>query len=504
LPKITAHRGIWGLHHENTLEAVALALAEGVDYVEIDVRLTSDGQVVVIHDETLARIWGLDRRVDELTWNLVSGLRVDSPAGVEQRIPLLSEVLDLFDGRGADTPTLLIDMDHLAVALPAWNIAGKSRADVAWCGYLPAMQAIRDADPEAEIWMPWNHPGLPLTADLEVLKPTYINSNHLVLSKADIAVLHARGQQVSVWTVDEAAAQRWAIDAGVDAITTNRVSVLKAELADTQENDLQDYALATARELGRFAIEYTRTAGLGQVSLKAHAADLVTEVDTAIEAFVRRVIVERFPDHGFVGEEYGAHSESAAYCWYLDPVDGTTNLANGMPWTSFSLALAVNGQPKVAVVVDPWRGDLFEASAGGGARLNGMQLMLPDLEPLVPGSVLSGRVVSTELAGHVAWPGFQQFFDSLVDQHCTLRIMGSGTLTLTGIAAGRGCGSVIHQFNPIDHLAGVLIAHEAGALVLDSAGNRNLFPASGGVLVAHPAAAQEVFEAWSAAVASVI
>lgn len=504
MPKITAHRGIWGGFFENTIEAVAAGIAEGVDYVEIDVRLTSDGQVVVIHDETLVRIWGLDRRVDELNWNLVSGLRVVSPGGVQQRIPLLSEVLGLFEGFGSDAPTLLIDMDHSAVALPAWQVTRGSSAAVAWCGYLPAMQAIRAADPRVEIWMPWNQTGLPSDAELEALKPNYINSNHLVLARSDIAALHARGQKVSVWTVDEASAQRWAIDAGVDSITTNRVSVLKSELAATQQNDPLEYALSTARELARFAIEYTRNAGLGQVSLKAHAADLVTEVDTAIEAFVRRVIGERFPQHGFVGEEFGAHAESAPYCWYLDPVDGTTNLANGMPWTSFSLALAVNGQPKVAVVADPWRGDLFEASAGGGSRLNGSVLSLSELPPLVPESILSGRVVSTELAGHEPWPGFQRFFETLAERHCTLRIMGSGTLTLTGVAAGRGCGSVIHQFSPIDHLAGVLIAHEAGALVYDSAGRQNLFPKMGGILVAHPAAAQEIFEAWSNGAAAAI
>ena len=500
MPKITAHRGVWTNHLENTLGAVQSAIEAGVDFVEIDVRLTSDGQVVVIHDETLERLWGLNRRVDELPWAVVSGLRIDSPAG-GQRIPLLSEVLELFVGLPDAGPTLLIDMDHQEVATPAWQVVQHIGLDVAWCGNLDGMLTIRALDEKTQIWMPWNRSGAPSAEETKTLRPSVINSNHYALDAGQIAKIKAQGFQVSLWTVDDVEAMRWSVSVGADMITSNRVDLLKSTLSNLDSpGDELSAALNVARDLARFAIEFTKGAQTGVIRAKANAADLVTEVDTAVESVVRRVIGERFPEHEFVGEEFGGSSTGNVPCWYLDPVDGTTNLANGLPWTSFSLALVIAGNPVVGVVADPWRGEIFDAVAGRGAFLNGLPLRLSDeaafTAELSSKSNLAGRVVSTELAAHLPWLGFQEFLAALAAEHCTLRIMGSGTLTVTGVAAGRGVGSVIHAFGPVDHLAGVLISKEAGAIVLDQDGNPNLFPKVGGIMVAHPAAAQELFGIW--------
>ena len=87
----------------------------------------------------------------------------------------------------------------------------------------------------------------------------------------------------------------------------------------------------------------------------------------------------------------------------------------------------------------------------------------------------------------------------LAENFCTMRIMGSGTLTLTSVAAGQSVGSVIGHFSPIDHLAAVIIVNEAGGVVLDEEGNENLFPTSGGVLCAAPSAAKSLFDIWKRA-----
>jgi fructose-1,6-bisphosphatase/inositol monophosphatase family enzyme len=223
----------------------------------------------------------------------------------------------------------------------------------------------------------------------------------------------------------------------------------------------------------------------------------VTEIDVAVERHVREVIAERLPGHLVVGEEMGGESEDGVPCWYLDPVDGTTNLANYLPWTAFSLALAIDRTPLVGVVADPWRGDIFEAVAGHGARLNGEVLSLPPAsdQPLP----LAGKVVATELAGHLAWPGMLELLDELGAEHSIMRIMGSSTMTVVGVAAGRGAASVIGSFSPIDHLAGTLIVREAGGVVLDSSGRPEAFPVEGGVLVAAPGAAEQVYKMWSRA-----
>ncbi|WP_454109333.1 inositol monophosphatase family protein [Leifsonia shinshuensis] len=252
--------------------------------------------------------------------------------------------------------------------------------------------------------------------------------------------------------------------------------------------------LAAARTLavglGAWAIEQTRTHPVTMVTTKADPADLVTDLDRSIERHVREQVRRRFPGHAFVGEEFGGEAVPGRPTWYLDPVDGTTNLANGLPWTAFSLALAVDDRPLVGVVADPWHDALFDAVAGAGARCNGEPLTL------APGGSLTGGVVGTELAGHRAWTGLRELAQSLSTAFCTLRVMGSGTLTLLGPAAGRGIGGIVHRFSPVDHLAAVLIAHEAGAAVLGHDGRPTLFPATGGILVAAPEVADGLYALW--------
>ena len=98
----------------------------------------------------------------------------------------------------------------------------------------------------------------------------------------------------------------------------------------------------------------------------------MTEVDTAVERAVRELIATRLPGHGVVGEEYGGVADGDGPTWFCDPVDGTTNLAAGLPWTSFSLALAVGSTPLVGVVADPWRGEVMHAVRGRGCFVDGV------------------------------------------------------------------------------------------------------------------------------------
>jgi len=203
-----------------------------------------------------------------------------------------------------------------------------------------------------------------------------------------------------------------------------------------------------------------------------------------------------FPTHGFTGEEYG-EAPGDRHRWYLDPVDGTTNLANGVPWTAMSLCLTRGGRPLVGVVADPWRGEVLEARRGRGATLRDRVLRLDDTPRPV-----AGAVVGTELDGHRPWPGFVAFLEALADRSCTLRVQGSGTLTIAQVAAGRGIGGCVSAFDPVDHGAAVLLVHEAGGVVLTREGPVNGFPPVGEpFLVAHPGAADELHAVWSAALA---
>ncbi len=501
LTHVAAHRGDSSRFRENTLPAIRSAIAAGADFVEIDVRVSRDGQVVVLHDSTLLRLWGLDRAVDDVGFDEIQRLGQG-----DERIPLLSEVLELFRDCSA---TLVVDLEEEAPAAAASAVVAASAVRVSWCGNLEGMRTVRSLDADANIWLPWNERATPPAELLAELRPEFVNSEFVVLTQKIVDEIHAAGSRVACWTVDEREDMCWVLELGVDSITTNRLEFLQAIVADdpatwrgagrpcrlTGAETLE--ALAVANELASWAIEFTRSADRGTISTKANPGDLVTEIDVAVERHVREVIAARLPGHLVVGEEMGGAAEDGVPCWYLDPVDGTTNLANFLPWTAFSLALAIDRTPLVGIVGDPWRGDIFEAVAGHGARLNGDPLSL------APASArpmsLAGKVVATELAGHLPWPGMLELLAELGTQHSIMRIMGSATMTVVGIAAGRGAAAVIGTFNPIDHLAGTLIVREAGGVVVDASGQPDAFPAEGGVLVATPGAADQVYEMWSRA-----
>ncbi|MER7249430.1 inositol monophosphatase family protein [Kribbella sp. NPDC000426] len=524
--RATAHRGDVERHRENTIAAVRSAVDAGAAFIEIDVRVTRDGRVVLLHDATLERLWGLDREVSQVDWTDVAALGEGSV-----RIPLLADVLALAAGTES---TLLFDVGAPEVVEAAMRVVLGSGVQVAWCGDLEALRTIRVLDPEASIWLPWDRRDLPSAEVLGELRPDVINSEYLVLSPELVDVVHRAGLELACWTVDDEEAMRWVLARGVDIVTTNRLGVLRKVVAEGPESwerasrpakltgDELAEAIAVAGELARWANAFTRSADLGDVRSKADAADLVTAVDTAVEKHVREVIAERLPGHLVVGEELGGTARPGTPCWYVDPVDGTANLANGVPWTAFSLALAIDREPFVAVVGDVWRNQIFTAVAGHGAHLDDRPLNLAPPSPAssaADGSAssgvdssdspassaggstggLAGKIVCTELLNHSPWPGMELFLDGLRERFCTLRVMGSGTLTLAGPAAGRGVGAVIERFSPIDHLASALVVREAGGVLLDDNGNETVWPDSGGILAADPDHAQELYKLWSVA-----
>jgi fructose-1,6-bisphosphatase/inositol monophosphatase family enzyme len=257
-----------------------------------------------------------------------------------------------------------------------------------------------------------------------------------------------------------------------------------------------DRCVAVARRAADRAVSITRDLPLGEIRTKEHDADVVTAVDTAVERAVREMIADELPDHVVVGEEYGG-TAGAGPTWYCDPVDGTTNLTAGLPWTSFSLAMAIGATPLVGVVADPWRGEIWLAAAGRGVTINGA---LPTESVSGAAASLTGGVVGTEWASYRPWPGMEALLASLAARHCTTRVMGSSTLTLAQVAVGRTVGAVIGEFHPEDHLAAALLCQEAGMMLRDEGGRSTPFPERGGIMAARPEVGDELFGLWQAAI----
>ncbi|WP_175475739.1 inositol monophosphatase family protein [Curtobacterium sp. MCBA15_016] len=503
-PRLVAHRGAPRVRRENTLPAIAVAEALGADTIEVDVRRTADGVAVLLHDETLGRMWGDARRVSEVDWCDVARLG----NGLD-RIPRLDAALERLDGCRT---SLLVDLTDPEDALVAARTVAAHRGStgVAWCGAPEAMAAVREVLPDADVWLAWESLEAPTAEDLAPRAPSTLNLDVAFVTPRTVRAAHDLGLVVSVWTVDDPEPAVWAAMSGVDSITTNDVAAVRAALAAAErdgwpardreptETEVASRAEALAHRIAHEVIAFTREHPVGEVTTKAHPADLVTDVDRLVEQHVRSRVRTAFPTHGFTGEEYG-EAPGDRHRWYLDPVDGTTNLANGVPWTSMSLCLTRGGRPLVGVVADPWRGEVLEARSGRGATLRDRTLRLDDAP-----RALAGAVVGTELDGHRPWPGFGAFLNALAARSCTLRVQGSGTLTIAQVAAGRGIGGCVSAFDPIDHGAAVLLVHEAGGVVLTREGPVDGFPPAGEpFLVAHPGAADELHAVWTAALAAV-
>ncbi|WP_084614626.1 inositol monophosphatase family protein [Nakamurella lactea] len=278
----------------------------------------------------------------------------------------------------------------------------------------------------------------------------------------------------------------------------NRLSAEEAGLPAEAEGLAIELACAAARRIAVTPAEAIRT--------KRHDADIVTDLDTSIESEVRDALLAAFPDHRLVGEEFGAAGDAAAdFTWYCDPVDGTTNYANDLGWSSFSLCCNDSAGAVLGVVAHPVRRELVVARRGGGAlRYLLDEQFAPSGEPqplqVSTTNTLAGTVFTTELLAHQPWPGLYPMMDSLAQRFCTTRILGSSALTLLQVATGRAAGAVIARFSPIDNQASMLATVEAGGVCLDETGNSTVGPAAGGVLVAAPGVADQLSGLWRRAI----
>ncbi|MFT2019022.1 glycerophosphodiester phosphodiesterase [Streptomyces sp. 796.1] len=217
-----AHRGDPYEQRENTLASIRSALRAGANAVEIDVRVTRDGVPVLLHDASLKRLWGHDRPLADLT-------AAEAGAITGGGVPTLHAALDEMAGAGRTVRTM-IDLPA-ASAVPA-TLATVREAGaggrVYYCGNLGALRAVRRAEPDAEIAFTWTTLAPPSHGLLAELRPRWLNYRFGIVSPTLVERAHADGMLVSAWTADTKRTMRRLIRAGVDGITTNRISTLRA------------------------------------------------------------------------------------------------------------------------------------------------------------------------------------------------------------------------------------------------------------------------------------
>ncbi len=194
----------------------------------------------------------------------------------------------------------------------------------------------------------------------------------------------------------------------------------------------------------------------------------MTDADYASERLIIRAIKERYPDDAILAEESGEHAgmlrddgSGNGRTWVIDPLDGTVNYANGIPFYCVSIGLVVDDRPSVGIVLDPARDDLYSAAVDGPALLDGQPVTASAKQSL------SDYVVSLAVIGRGGLARERR----IAPQIRIHRRMGSAALALAYVANGRFDAFVQNGgLSPWDVAAAGLIAERAGAIVTDLTG----------------------------------
>ena len=224
-------------------------------------------------------------------------------------------------------------------------------------------------------------------------------------------------------------------------------------------------AVEVAREAGEL-VAAGRASAADSVDVKSSPVDVVTAVDGASERLIADRLLAARPDDGLLGEEGAARAGTSGVRWVVDPIDGTVNFLYDVPAYAVSIAAEVDGEVVAGAVLNVANGELFTASAGGGAflstpahpaprRLTGSR---PDsLEQTLVATGFGYRVEQRRAQGALV--------AELLPRVRDIRRFGSAALDLCAAAVGRVDAYYELDLNPWDHAAGGLVAAEAGLTV---------------------------------------
>ena len=193
--------------------------------------------------------------------------------------------------------------------------------------------------------------------------------------------------------------------------------------------------------------------------------DVVTVADRTSEQLVIERLRANFPTHSIVAEESGGHSGSSDYCWYVDPLDGTTNFAHGFPMYNVSIGLERKGELVTGVIFDPERDEMFTCERGSGAFLNNQAIHVshvPRLDDALVATGFPSRKRHQNVNVH--------FFYQLAMITHGVRRAGAAALDLAYVACGRLDAFWEFGLHPWDMAAGILLVTEAGGRCSDMHG----------------------------------
>jgi myo-inositol-1(or 4)-monophosphatase len=204
------------------------------------------------------------------------------------------------------------------------------------------------------------------------------------------------------------------------------------------------------------------------IEFKTNELNLVTETDKASEKLITDFIKKKYPSHGILAEEGSEANKSAEYLWVIDPLDGTTNFAHGLPIFSVSIGLQKNGEIIAGVVYDINRNIIYSAEKGSGSFANERRINVNKNQNLGHGILVTGFPYNIKENPDKA----MERFNKMLTTARAIRRLGSAAIDFCYVANGVFDGFWEVFLHPWDICAGKLIVEEAGGLVTDFDGKK--------------------------------
>lgn len=194
---------------------------------------------------------------------------------------------------------------------------------------------------------------------------------------------------------------------------------------------------------------------------KSTRIDLVTEIDRHSDDLIVGFLRQEYPEHAILAEESGESGQESEYRWVIDPLDGTTNYAQGLPIFAVSIALEQRRQPVLGIVYEPVTDEMFTAIRDQGAYLNGKRLQIGEKTELIDCVVATGFPydIATHPVNNI------DYFISMATKARAIRRMGAAAYDLACVASGSFDGFWEMNLSPWDAAASILMVKEAGGVV---------------------------------------
>jgi len=203
-----------------------------------------------------------------------------------------------------------------------------------------------------------------------------------------------------------------------------------------------------------------------QVSLKG-PGDYVTASDKKVEKILIEELQKARPDYSILSEEIGQINNSESFRWIIDPIDGTSNFLHGVPHFAISIGLEHNKEIVAGIIYDPIKDEMFVAEKGNGSYMNNQRIRVSARTKLKDCIIFSGGPRYKSENKELVFDEYKKFSSKV---HTAIRKLGSASLDMAYVAAGRCDGFWQRDLNYWDIAAGIILVKESGGFVTDFVG----------------------------------